>query len=73
MLTLDERRAELRKAYDIINADAAAIWLYELRSAAAVHRRIQTPEWRSDAWWMTAGSWSVARDQRLPRDAAVAP
>lgn len=72
-LTLEERRAELRKAYEIINDDAAALWLYESRSAAAVHRRIQTPAWRTDAWWLTIGEWSIARDQRLPRDASVAP
>ncbi len=71
-LTLEERRAELRQAYEIINADAAAIWLYEMRSAAAVHRRIQVPTWRTDAWWLTVGDWRIARDQRLPRDAAVA-
>ncbi len=72
-LTLDARRAELRRAYELINDDAAAIWLYEMRSATALHRRIQTPAWRTDAWWMTLGSWSIASDQRLPRDAAPTP
>jgi hypothetical protein len=57
-----------------MNADAAAIWLWETRNAAAVHARIRTPEWRSDAWWMTLGDWSIDLAQRLARDVApVAP
>jgi len=72
-LTLEERRRELRTAYEIINDDAAAIWLFESRSTTALHRRIQTPAWRTDAWWMTVGSWSIPSDQRLPRDAALTP
>jgi peptide/nickel transport system substrate-binding protein len=69
-LDLNERRAQLRRAYEIINDDAAAIFLYETRSAAAVHRRIILPPWRSDAWWMTLGDWRIDPAQRLPRDAA---
>lgn len=65
-----ERRAHLRRAYEIINADAAAIWLFETRNAAAVHQRIVLPPWRSDSWWMTLGDWRIDPAQRLPRDAA---
>lgn len=68
--TLAERRAHLRRAYETINDDAAAIWLYELRNAAAVHARYRMPPWRSDAWWVTVGQWTVDPAQRLPRDAA---
>jgi peptide/nickel transport system substrate-binding protein len=64
-----DRRAAMREAYQIIIDDAAAIWLYEVRNAAAVHRRLVIPEWRSDAWWMTLGDWTVDPAQRLPRDA----
>lgn len=65
-----ERRAHLRRAYQIIVDDAPAIWLYEVRSYAAVHERFNVPDWRSDAWWLTLGDWTVDPDKRLPRDAA---
>lgn len=71
-LSLSDRRRHLRRAYEIINEDAAAIWLWETRNAAAVHARINAPEWRSDAWWMTLADWSITPAQRLPRDAAPA-
>jgi peptide/nickel transport system substrate-binding protein len=69
-LDMTERRAQLRRAYEIINDDAAAIWLFETRNAAAVHRRIILPAWRTDAWWMTLGDWRIDPAQRLPRDGA---
>ena len=65
-------KAELRRAYQLIIDDAAAIWLYEAFSASAVHRRFVLPAWRPDAWWLTLGEWSVDPAQRLPRDAAPA-
>lgn len=68
----DERAARLSEAFQIITDDAAAIWMYETRNAAAVHRRLQIPEWRSDAWWLTLGDWTVDPAQRLPRDARPA-
>jgi peptide/nickel transport system substrate-binding protein len=69
-MVLRERRAHLRRAYELINDDAAAIWLFEVRNAAAVHTRYEMPAWRSDAWWVTLGEWRVDPTQRLPRDAA---
>ncbi len=66
---LATRRASLRRAYQQIVDDAPAIWLFEVRSLAAVHRRFDIPNWRSDAWWLTLGEWTVDPAQRLPRDA----
>jgi peptide/nickel transport system substrate-binding protein len=70
--TLADRRAHLRLAYQTIVDDAAAVWLYEVRNSAAVHRRYRFPAWRSDAWWLTLGGWTVDAAERLPRDAAPA-
>jgi peptide/nickel transport system substrate-binding protein len=67
-----ESKAQLRKAYQQIIDDAAAVWLFELRNVSAVHRRLVVPAWRPDAWWLTLGEWSVDPAQRLPRDAAPA-
>jgi len=65
-------KAHLRRAYQQIVDDAAAIWLYEVRNVSAVHKRFVLPAWRPDAWWLTLGEWSVDPAQRLPRDAAPA-
>jgi peptide/nickel transport system substrate-binding protein len=62
----------MRVAYQTIVDDAAAIWLYEVRNAAAVHRRLNVPRWRSEAWWMTLPDWTVDPAQRLQRDARPA-
>ena len=67
-----ESKAHLRRAYQQVIDDAAAIWLYEALNASAVHRRFVVPAWRPDAWWLTLGEWSVDPAQRLPRDAAPA-
>ena len=64
-----KRKSELRRAYQIIVDDAAGMWLYEVRNFAGVHRRLNLPTWRSDAWWLTIAEWTVDPAQRLPRDA----
>jgi ABC-type transport system substrate-binding protein len=63
-----DARPEFSRAYDIINDDAPAIWLYEPRKIMVVHRRIRTNVMRSDAWWFSLADWSIAPEARLPRD-----
>lgn len=65
-------RARLRDAQRVIAEDVAAVWLYENRPRAVVHRRFVLPAWRADAWWRTLPSWRVERGQALPRDATPA-
>lgn len=65
-----KRNSEMRRAYQQIVEDAPALWLYEVRNFAGVHKRIQMPAWRSDAWWLTLAEWTVDPAQKLPRDAA---
>lgn len=62
-------KTHYRAAYRIINDDAPAIWLYEPRMVAGIHRRLVTGPLRADAWWAGLESWSVAPGGRLPRDA----
>jgi peptide/nickel transport system substrate-binding protein len=64
---------ELARAYRILADDAAAMFLYEPRIVAAVHRRINVPTWRADGWWRNLHEWSVDPEQRLPRDARTTP
>lgn len=57
----DPRRSiELyRRAYRILNEDAVALWLYELRNVYGISPRIRVPAVRADAWWRNLDQWSV--------------
>jgi peptide/nickel transport system substrate-binding protein len=49
-----------RRAYRILTDDAPAMWLYELRNAQGVSKRIRPAGMRADAWWANLAGWSVA-------------
>jgi peptide/nickel transport system substrate-binding protein len=61
-------RAHFRVAYQVAIDDAPAIWLYEPRLFAGVHRRLTVSALRPDAWWSSVGAWFIDPAQRLPRD-----
>lgn len=63
-----QARQHFREAYDRINADVAAIWLYEPIPVVAVHRRFILPAWRPEAWWRSLHDWKLDPALRLPRD-----
>ena len=48
-----------RRGYRILTDDAPAMWLYELRNAQGVSKRIRTSGIRPDAWWANLADWSV--------------
>ena len=48
-----------KRAYRILVEDAPAIWLYELRNAQGVSKRIRPTGMRPDAWWANLADWSV--------------
>jgi peptide/nickel transport system substrate-binding protein len=50
-----------RRGYRILVEDAPAIWLYELRNAQGVSKRIRTSGVRADAWWANLADWSVVQ------------
>ncbi len=66
-------RAHVRTAYQAAIDDAPAIWLYEPRLFAGVHRRLTVGALRPDAWWANVASWSIDPAQRLPRDRRASP
>jgi peptide/nickel transport system substrate-binding protein len=66
-------RAHFRLAYQAAIDDAPAIWLYEPRPFAGVHRRLNIGPLRPDAWWSGVATWSIDPAQRLPRDRRAAP
>jgi peptide/nickel transport system substrate-binding protein len=48
-----------RRSYRILTDDAPAMWLYELRNAQGVSKRITPRGMRADAWWANLAEWSV--------------
>jgi peptide/nickel transport system substrate-binding protein len=48
-----------RRGYRILVDDAPALWLYELRNAQGVSKRIKPTGIRPDAWWANLADWSV--------------
>ncbi len=64
----ERSRSYFQRAYETINDDAIAIWMYELPGLAGVHRRIQITGMRPDAWWADLADWSIPADQRIDRD-----
>jgi peptide/nickel transport system substrate-binding protein len=62
------RKQHFRQAFEILNSDAPAIWLYELRSAVGINKRIRPATLRPDAWWVHLDRWSIPNDQRIARD-----
>ncbi|AHG91258.1 ABC-type transporter, periplasmic subunit [Gemmatirosa kalamazoonensis] len=56
------------RAYDTLTDDAPAVWIYELRNFAGVHRRVRPAGVRADAWWAALGDWSIPAGERIARD-----
>jgi peptide/nickel transport system substrate-binding protein len=56
------------RAYATIVADAPAVWLYEPRPVAGVHRRVRVVGMRADAWWADMADWSIPAGERIDRD-----
>ena len=55
-------------AYQTIVDDAPAVWLFEPRLVAGVHRRIKLTPLRADGWWAGLADWSIPLRDRIGRD-----
>jgi len=56
------------RAYQTIVDDAPAVWLFEPRLVAGVHRRVRVVDLRADGWWTRLGDWSIPARERIGRD-----
>lgn len=56
------------KAFQQIDDDVPAIWLYEQRSPVAINRRFITTPLRADSWFVGLADWRVDPAQRIDRD-----
>jgi len=61
-------RERFTAAYQIINDDAPAVWLYEPKTIIGLHRRIRTAPMRPDAWWFSLADWAIRPSERILRD-----
>lgn len=61
-------KAMYRRAYTTIIDDAAAIFLYEPKLVAGIHKRIDPGVLSKSGWWLTLGDWTIAPEQRIARD-----
>jgi peptide/nickel transport system substrate-binding protein len=59
-----------RAAFEILNADAPALWLFAPANNAAVHRRVADVRIRADSWWALVRTWRIPADQLIDRDRA---
>lgn len=66
--SLERARPFFKRAYQIIIDDAPAIWIYELKGAVGIHRRVQVTSLRPDAWWAHLADWSIPANARIARD-----
>ena len=56
------------RAYQTIVDDAPAVWLFEPRLVAGVHRRVRVAGLRADGWWTRLADWSIPARERIGRD-----
>jgi peptide/nickel transport system substrate-binding protein len=57
-----------RRAYQTLVDDAPAIWLYDVLTMAAVHRRVRIPRLRADGYWSGLADWHIPASERIARD-----
>lgn len=56
------------RAFQQIDDDVPAVWLYEQRSPVAINRRFITTPLRADGWFVDLADWRVDPAQRIDRD-----
>jgi len=61
-------REYYRRLYALIVEDVPAIFMYEPKLVAGIHRRIDTGTLRNDGWWMNLADWKIDPAQRIARD-----
>lgn len=65
-----EAKRYMREAFRQIAADAPAIWLYDVATMGALHKRVHPAGLRADGWWADLPDWSIPAGERIARDQA---
>lgn len=63
-----QRRDQAHRAWQMLVDDAPAVWLYDVLSINAVHRRIRPTDMRADGWWAGLAEWTIPANERIDRD-----
>jgi len=66
--TRDRARPLWRAAMETLNADAPGVFLYALDNVAAVHKRVDNVQIRSDSWAALLRTWRIPPDRLIDRD-----
>ena len=66
----EQARALAVRATQRLADDVPAIWLYDVLTLGAAHRRLRPAVMRADAWWAGLADWWIPEGERLPRDRA---
>lgn len=64
----ERTRALKRRAFQIMTDDAAGVWLYDVLTIGAAHKRLRTEGMRTDAWWAGLADWWIPANERIERD-----
>ena len=65
---LSRAQSHARQAFETLMADVPAVWMYEAKTAALVHKRFRTAHMTPGAWWVGIADWSIPPTERIPRD-----
>jgi peptide/nickel transport system substrate-binding protein len=66
----DDAKRLWRRAFEVLNDDAPAIFLFATENVAAVDRRVQDVVIRPDSYWALVRLWRIPADQLTERDRA---
>jgi peptide/nickel transport system substrate-binding protein len=64
----DQAKRTWRRAIELLNQDAPAIFLFAPDNVAAVHRRVADVVIRPDDYWALVRRWRIPADQMIDRD-----
>ena len=67
-MDFEEEKAYFKRVYQHIVDDAPAIWLFNPRMAAGMHKRVQPTGIRADGWHVNLADWTIPADERIERD-----
>jgi peptide/nickel transport system substrate-binding protein len=68
VVTRDQARATWRRAIEMLNDDAPAIFLFAPDNVAAIHSRVADVKIRPDSWWALVRTWRIPPDRLIDRD-----
>ena len=63
-----QARQRWRRALELLNQDAPAVFLFAPENVAAVHTRVANVTIRPDSWWALVRTWRIPPERLIDRD-----